>query len=369
MVTVNWQQNGPNTLLDDISHEKIVVHRIKSGYLHNLKYKNIKYFILKAIRHVFFKLLDGIFYWDDEAQHWGRHLIPCVENIIEQYNIHTIVATGHPFQSNYWASEIKKRNPSIKLIQDFRDPWIQHAHKNLRSRRNRILKNRVIQSLELADLIVTVTDELMEEYKKYSPSGNYIVIPNGFDPDVIKDIVKNNISKDNEAGCITMTHIGNITNNRDKVCDVFLQAIRSLSTVYAFQIHFAGHIPGYLLKKYSDLIASGALIYHGYLSQIKALSLVAQSDFAIQFNAEIVPYLVSTKIYEYAALKIPTISLNFGGSIDKLINDSSLGYSINVGNANVEADIKRIISDEKSFDFNVENYTYKHLAKQYSDFL
>ena len=129
VITVNWKNYGENTFLKDVQHDNIHIHKIPSGYPHNLKYRPFSNYIFEAIKLIFFTFLNRFIFYDDEAQHWGKYLIPYCEKLIAKENIPIIIATGHPFQANYWASVLKNRNPTLKLIQDFRDPWVDQPNK------------------------------------------------------------------------------------------------------------------------------------------------------------------------------------------------------------------------------------------------
>ena len=53
-------------------------------------------------------------FYDDEAQRWGRHLVGFCERLIDERGIEVAVATGHPFQANRWAAELKRRRPGAE---------------------------------------------------------------------------------------------------------------------------------------------------------------------------------------------------------------------------------------------------------------
>ena len=129
VLTVPWTISGSSSLIEDVIHQNIHVHRIKSGYIHNVYYKDFGNVLLNWLKVKILYLLNRFFYWDDEAQNWGRYLLPAAKKLIQENNIKVIVATGAPFEANYWAAMLKKEMQDIFLIQDFRDPWAQNPFK------------------------------------------------------------------------------------------------------------------------------------------------------------------------------------------------------------------------------------------------
>src|SRR4030042_3229476 len=121
VVTVKWDKMGNDTYMQDVTHPNIIIHRIPSLYPHNLKYKRYKNTTIGRFKRViklgFFKIFD-VFWYEDEAQYWGRSLLPYCKKLINDHQIHTVIATGHPFMANYWASKLKQGLPQITLIQD-----------------------------------------------------------------------------------------------------------------------------------------------------------------------------------------------------------------------------------------------------------
>ena len=80
---------------------------------------------------------------------------------------------------------------------------------------------------------------------------------------------------------------------------------------------------------------------------------------------------MSTKIFEYAAMRVPTISLNYGGDIDRLVNDHSLGYSCDLNHQDIDQLVINLANrqlDDK-FSFRVEPFSYENLAAKYSDLI
>jgi len=371
VITVDWNQLGVNTFISDVSSENITIHKIASNYPYNLKHKQYKNRSINFLKNSFVELLEKAIFWDDEAQHWGDQLVPYAIDLIKELNIPTVIATGHPFNANYWAAQIKKELPELSLIQDFRDPWVQHKLKRYSSiKRKKIAQSRMIESIKYADAVVTVTSGLSDIYResarnKIKVLPSFITISNGYDEDDMPSsyVERTPTLKDR----IVITHIGSISNRRDIPCCKFLDYIANTNFSFPILIQFAGSsLPDSIMQKYQHLFDAGICIYKGMMSPQDAYLLVAQSDFALQLNADIVPYLVSTKIFEYAGISVPTISLNYGGDIEALIHTHNLGVSINLNTPNAIQRLDKAFNTSTQYSFDITQYSYTNLALQYS---
>jgi len=365
VIAYDWPAGAPNSLAEDVRHDNIKITRIPSFYPHRLKSMRLPWKPVRALRRYGFRFIDNVIFFDDEAQYWGRHLLPVADALIQKEGIRVVAATGHPFQANYWASVVKARHPGLRLVQDLRDPWLLPGRYGDNGWRHAAIERRMRQALGAADTVVTVTSGLRDVYQGICPAADVRVVHNGFDPDIFKlDRPEPSIRPG-----IVLSHIGNISNNRDSVCDLLFSAVQKLNDTQPLKLRFAGSVPASIHGKYRSLFDAGVIDYLGVLPQNEALRVVADSDFALQFNADMFPVPLSTKIYEYAALKVPVISLNYGGEIDSLIKRHSLGHSINVKTEDVLRRLSGILSSPMDFSFDVENFSYDLLARQYAKIL
>jgi len=366
VVTVNWKQPDLSNLVSEVSHPLIRVHRIRSGYLHNLKSRRISNRWLNGLKsRLFSKFIDRYFYWDDEAQHWGRHLLPKCEALIREKGIPVVIATGSPFQSNVWAAELKRRLPSICLIQDLRDPWVRNPLKHYRDEGRALAVER--ETLSVADHLVVVSDGMADHFRD-NLSGNVPinVINNGFEP----GLLNNQRVKPQADERMRLVYVGSLANGREEILRQLLNVLEK-QRIRAIQVIVAGNYTHALKQRYQGLIDNGLLQFEGWISQGEALDLIASADYALQLNAAIYPYALSTKIFEYAAMGVPTLSLNYGGDIDQMIRDHSLGYSINLNESELDDWVTRLASGglNKSFRFDIAGFAYNALAKKYSDLI
>lgn len=367
VLTVNWEHQGENTIKKTELSPSLVVHRIPSGGFHKWKYTPSKIKIINAIKsRINNYIIEKYYHFDDEADHWGKFLIPYCKLLISKEKISYIVATGHPFSSNYWASELKKELPEIKLIQDFQDPWFFCPSKKMMPSKYAEIFQRQKQAIEFADAIVTVTEGLLKDFTAFTNTKRVYVVENGFDPENIVNVGHHlNGFTPND---FSFAHLGSVTSRREMVLIKFLEAFKlCLSKVKKPCVTLIGKYPQKLLTTlFPNLVDQEILRFKGSVDQRQAFKYLLEHNYALQLNADIHPHLVSTKIYEYAALKMPTISINNGGEIDKLVSAADIGYSINVLKTQIPEELLKIASKKfHNFKFNVNQYSYKSLANKY----
>ena len=244
VVTVNWKQYGGNTLLEDVQHRNIIIHRLPSLYFHNYKYKpyddTISGKIKRIFRYSFFKIINTIWY-EDEAQQWGYFLIPFCEKLIKDEKIKNIIATGHPFMANYWAAKLKHKHPEINLIQDFRDEWNDDPNRSF------ICKYFVKKSqkhetfvLNNCNVLIAVTAGLMDLLsKKTDINVNKAIIPNGYNSEIY---AKKTIKRD-----FNLIYAGSLWAGREEPFEIFISVLENVAPkIPELRVDIYGSFPNFL---------------------------------------------------------------------------------------------------------------------------
>jgi glycosyltransferase involved in cell wall biosynthesis len=330
VVTVKWNDIGADNLSSDVNHPNIIIHKIPSFYPHNFRYKRFKntFFgnFLHIFRHIILKIINSIWY-EDEAHHWGHILIPYCEKLINENNIKNVISTGHPFMANYWAAKLKKRNPNINLILDFRDPWNDVNERKIMFFRKKSLDHERF-AVNNCDVVVAVTEQMLKGFIDKVEKNNIedVVIPNGYDIKI--DEIQKNKKRD-----FSFLYAGGMILGRQEPLKSFLKAVDELKEkVPELKAHFYGRVPKAIKREYEKLFNNGMLKEHKMIHPNKIMEKMHESFVCLHLNSKKYPMAVSTKIYEYAALKRPTLSINYDGEIDKLVKDYDLGISVNANN-------------------------------------
>lgn len=360
VVTVPWAKVGENTNESDVIHENITIHRIRSGYPHNLNINKHENKLVNILQRIYLRLLNSLIFWDDEAQYWSLFLLPACREIIQNHDINIIIATGHPFQSIRHAATLKKNFPKVKLIADFRDPWIQHENYRPTGLRRARAKKWMKYILKTANVNVFVTKGLITEYLNYlHPNVAETIkvkhISNGVDLDAVPQIEEQQILYD-------FIYAGNITNGREEPCLVFLEAISKIAP--DTKIILIGVVPSVIILMQKHL---PYLKIMEPISQEEVFSYIKKAKIALHFNAKKVPYALSTKIYEYPALGKPTLSINYGGEIVELIQENSWGVSFHADDNYLIDKLKEVINAPPQNVNLPSDYTYEAIADKYAE--
>jgi glycosyltransferase involved in cell wall biosynthesis len=222
-----------------------------------------------------------------------------------------------------------------------------------------------------ADAIVTVTDGLSELIRAKAGDTPVYTITNGFDPEEIPE--------ETPAGPrpFRLIHGGNIGLGREEPLRALLAAVSEvLPEMPNIELVFRGVFPDDVRREFAHLEDAGVLKVLERIPGPEFMREVAESFATLQFNAERFPYLVSTKIYEYAASGRPVLSINYGGEVDGLIKKHGLGWSVNVADEGALAHVLDRVcaawqrdSGYTSASSVIDQFRYANLSAEYLELL
>lgn len=325
VLTVDWPGGDPSTL-QDVADERIRIHRLPPLALNRLRVDNPTGVLERAKNRFYHRCVRGRPLAQDAAL-WGPVVIPAAAYIAHRARSQVIVVTGAPFMANYWMARGKRFLPRIPLVQEFRDPWADLPQESLKGQggieRVRRLEGTVVRA---ADAIVAVTDGLAEIIRAKPESAPVFTVSNGYDPEDVARAL-------HEPRSFRLIHGGNLYAGRQAPLRAFLTAVREeLPSMRDIELIFRGGFPDDVRMEYTDLERAGVLRVLPAIPSADFMVEVQEAFAALQFNAEAVPFLVSTKIFEYGASGRPVLSVNYGGNIDSLVRGHSLGWSVDASN-------------------------------------
>jgi glycosyltransferase involved in cell wall biosynthesis len=127
--------------------------------------------------------LRGNLIYPDPRIFWVRPSVKFLNDFLKENNINTIITTGPPHSIHLIGKRLKKKNPRLKWVADFRDPWSEWGvllsfYPSLLARSiHRRMERKVLCG---ADRVLTITPFYNKQLAKLS--GRKInLIPNGFD--------------------------------------------------------------------------------------------------------------------------------------------------------------------------------------------
>lgn len=367
VVTVRWHGAKSSPWESREKPEGLQVHRIPSGFPHNLYYSRSASRLVKRLKKVLFStsLLGGL-WWDDEAQHWRRYLFPFCRRLARKVAFDVMVATGHPFEANYLAA-LLSREIGVPLIQDLRDPWLDNPFARYSNEQREVVRQKMSLALRGCSRVVTVSHGLSEIYQKYSNSPQkHKVIHNGHGIETSVESPQGRQMSNRQS--FKFVYLGNIGNGRDEPFEALMEgllAARVRAGVHARLFVYSLQGPS-LERRYSRYVDEGLLQFESPAGQAEIAAVLRKYDAAIHLTARAMPFAVSTKVFEYAAARVPTISLNYGGDVEPLIDEMDCGFSINL----LETDPSDGLMDalqqlHRPFTYRVERFHWKALAAKY----
>ena len=380
VITANWGKNTNKSWSADVNHENIIIKQLNSffdrKYMPNLTGK----LFFKAER-----ILAKIFCWTDEAYSsyvWNKSTII---KYIKSEQIKLVVASGGPFSANYFGAIIKKKIPSIKLVQDFRDPWITDYffdHPNM-SPNDRVYKKEVKMeafSIANADAIFSVTPGCMERLDQNINSYglkdvNHILMENGFDEDDRVSFPDDCFpSGFYDKTCVNISHFGTVQFGREKSFYQFL--IQNEEKLKAEKTHFCFHFFGSFHSETKKMIENSELKemvkFHSFIPPREVQKFMFFADMHLVLNDEIYYYAYGSKVYDALMHKKPILLLSKEEGLYKLVKDNRLGMVSNNSVLQNEQLSDRLIENKTKLkqgefingDYNFEKHSVSSITKR-----
>src|SRR5688572_15116035 len=181
------------------------------------------------------------FFIPDPRVFWVRPAVKFLHDFLRDNEIRTIITTGPPHSIHLIGYKLKNKNPSLRWLADFRDPWSEwgllDSLKVSTPVRNihRKLEKKVLQR---ADKIITITPFYVRRFEALSQR-KVVLLTNGYDEDDFKTLVIQRTEK------FVIRHVGMV----NEKCDPrpFMLAIQELMTLHPdfkskLRIDFVGEV-------------------------------------------------------------------------------------------------------------------------------
>ena len=360
--------------------------KILTGTVENRLYKdtsfNFKRRVLKRIetflRYLIHDILNGkgcfgTCRFPDFHDLWAKKSI---EFVIDD-NWDLVISTGWPYSVHFVGYAIKKNNPSVKWIVDWRDLWTKnHLFKGFILFRwyERYLEKKFHKT---ADMITTVSEPLAETLRSMT-STPVSTITNGFDSDDFSDIVKRP-RKTNKK--FTIVYTGSIYRAYQNPVPLF-EALKNLKdkkmiTKNDLKIVFAGS-PSTNMTEIADSFGiSDFFSYSGFLPREEVLKMQYDADAVLflEYNSPEVKGILTGKLFEYLYLarEIWAIGIETKSTAGKLLKESNTGICFGIDSLKIEKYITNALHSERKEHkkkWNIINrYSRKTLAMKILDYI
>jgi len=280
--------------------------------------------LLQKLAYRFFNrvlpwVVNGSIY--DKAVFWKGPLLKKAGALIKAHGITQVISTGAPFRANYYATLLRNEFPGLKLISDFRDPWIwgeSYGYSQLSDKKKQNEQRMLDAVMRSSDAVLVPVAPMCQYLQEHYPNekARIHILPHAFDTDEVKADPKTTTDE------VRLLLYGTLYPGMESAVNDLAAALVEMPQV---RLDFFT-----ASNRYSDLFQSHGLLntrvfYHAPLpprelfSRFKAYTgiLILQPDYAADF--------VTTKFYEIIYSRTPIVCIVKEGELSRFIMDHGVG--------------------------------------------
>lgn len=306
---------------------------------------------------------------------WYKFALESGSKFLDTERIDAIISTSPPISTHLIAKRLKK-NYKIPWIADVRDPWSQSMYRDRPYFIRYFEKRFEFKVLSDADILVTVTNPMIDILKELHKDKQIVCITNGYDENEFSKLQIKLTDK------FTITYTGLLHNGKRDPEPLF-KALSELINENKInrdliEIRFYVQDEIWLLEEVKKYKLEGIVHINEYVPRDEVLKKQCESQLLLILrwddkNEEI---FCPGKIYEYLGAKRPIIVIGYpGGVVQDIIEKTNAGKLTKDIN-----DLKKVIMKyyhefvesgeiKCHSNSNIKNYTYDLIAKRYSDIL
>jgi len=254
------------------------------------------------------RFIRGNFFIPDPRRGWNQFALAKAIEIIEKFNIKTIVTTSPPHSTQLVGLKLKEK-PGIEWIADLRDPWtdIYYYKKfyHLAYARNldRYYERKV---LETADRVLVVSKDIKRLFSGKSAkidASKINVLPNGYDEADFQFQ-----KKEKRSLSFSVAYIGTCT--AEYPLDSFLPVVSEFSKLQAMNLSFTGSVSHPVLEKFSQ-IPGVNLQLNGYVNHASAIAAMTEGSVLLLLIPETADNrgILTGKLFEYLRSGSPVLGI------------------------------------------------------------
>lgn len=323
--------------------------------------------------------IRGNFFIPDPRRFWIKPSVAFLEEFLDSNKIDKIITTGPPHSMHLIGLKLKKRNPKIFWIADFRDPWSEWGFLDtLGLTTFARKKHRELEAMVLAkaDRVVTITPFYVRHFERLG--GRAVnLLTNGFDEDDFRSIVY--IKSDR----FVIRHVG-IVNEK---CDPrpFMIALSEWVSENGLgsenvALEFIGDVHPEFQKFVNDSAAMKLFTrFVGSIPHQQLLTLYGSSSalLIVLHGYKDAEGYMPGKLFEYIATGLPVLGVGPEvGDAANLLNESGAGVMISASNKErIKTHLSLIFNQWKESSGPAvkmsasEAYSRKAITKQLTDLL
>ncbi|MDL1914225.1 MAG: glycosyltransferase family 4 protein [Bergeyella sp.] len=319
--------------------------------------------------------IRGNFFIPDARIFWVKPSVHYLSQYLKKNPVKAVITTGPPHSLHLIGLELKRKNPHLKWLADFRDPWTDisyYKHLKLSSRSDKKHKQLESEVLKNADITLATSFTDCENYK--AKGARAFCITNGFDHPVYSSSLST-------TDKFTLSYIGILEQLRNP--KILWHTLETLLRHYddfreEFRLKWVGKIDDAIQRDIEKYHLSRVTESLGYLSHEDSLKEMQNSDLLIitNFSQPSSRGIIPGKLFEYMASGKKILSYGpKGADVEKILEASGAGkhFDDTQGDAMKEYIISQYLQWKQhippSPTKNIEIYSRKNLTQKLSELL
>jgi hypothetical protein len=326
-------KSGMNLKLNkDIPDNAIIIRKkVIIPQTESFAAQNVSNNILNKMKYI----IKDFLFSPDKYIWWSISFLPKMIRTIKKERINAIMVCGEPF-STFIPGVIIKKLFNIPLVLDFRDPWKNNLINQKQSFIRRFTDNYwEKKSVKNADLLISVTDPIVDYLKTYKSRGEVIKLTNGFDLEDFNADMETEGKKDKFVFLYTGKYNRKSEDyNPDYVVRAFDNFIKK-NNINNCLLIFVGLSDKKTIDHIKNINSHNIKCIRT-IPRDKVLEMQKSADVLVHFYyPSIRKDAVSAKVFEYALSCKPIISFNVcEGPLFEFLDKNQLGET--ASNNNIE---------------------------------
>lgn len=282
-------------------------------------------------------IVKAVLVYPDEQKDWYHFAVSAGDDLLKREHFDAMISSSGPVTCHRIAKTLKEKY-KIPWIADLRDLWTQNHYYPYGTLRRLIERRLEINTLSIADVLVTVSEPLAQKLRSLHRDKTAIAIPNGYDPD---EVVRSaQLTKD-----FTITYTGYLYEGKRDPTPL-LRAIAELALegqidLKAVKVRFYGDTPYWLEQEIKRYKLEEVVSLHPKVPRDMALQKQRESQILLLLNwddpDEVGVY--TGKVFEYLAARRPILAIGGPrGVVSELLEKTGAG--VHVSN---QEDVKRTL--------------------------
>lgn len=304
--------------------------------------------------------IRGNFFIPDARKFWIRPSTTFLLNYIIKHNITHVISSGPPHSMHLIALNLKKKQPHLRWMADFRDPWTNidfYEKLMLTNWADKKHHQQELSVLNYADSILSIgasmNNEFIDMYKLAGGKNTqkFHTITNGFDTD---DTSRDTIIKDKK---FSIAHVGTLVKDRNP--EVLWKVLNKLLKEHSdfkqqLEIKLVGKVDIFVKEQIEAFGLSQYVNKIDYLPHNEVIKEQQTSKVLLLLvnNTKNAKGILTGKFFEYMATGAPILAI---GPLE-----GDLADILTKTNSGVMSDFR----DEQSLEKNILNYFNGHLPKR-----